>query len=331
MGHDGTFKVAALGFPSCERREELPAVAQKLNFFGSPLLSPDQQALLEVAEVDHANDRLLFLANVWLDRKDTFEALHSLFMGLQDAGMVPAMIIMMGNFSAAAAAGGSSAGGGGLSSDFVALRDGFSQLARLIDTYRDIRDGSRFVFVPGPADPGLGQILPQPRLPTYFTAELHSVLPTAVFATNPCRIKYFSREVVVFRHDLLKAVRRRCVMPLADSSPQASFKHNGCTVFNPGCLQQGLFAAYLPIEDEVEPSELPGAAAATQLELEEDEDLVADHERGDGTTGTNKQQAAEDTAAQVAAAQNGGGGSGNSDLECERPIDNESADLGNLP
>jgi hypothetical protein len=28
VGHDGTFKVAALGFPSCERREELPAVAQ---------------------------------------------------------------------------------------------------------------------------------------------------------------------------------------------------------------------------------------------------------------------------------------------------------------
>jgi hypothetical protein len=55
--------------------------------------------------------------------------------------MIPAMIIMMGNFSAAAtaAAAGSSSIGGGLAADFVALREGFGQLARLIDTYRDIR------------------------------------------------------------------------------------------------------------------------------------------------------------------------------------------------
>jgi DNA polymerase epsilon subunit 2 len=43
------------------------------------------------------------------------------------------------------------------------------------------------VFVPGPNDPGLGHILPQLRLPTYFTSELAAVLPNAVFATNPCR------------------------------------------------------------------------------------------------------------------------------------------------
>lgn len=46
---------------------------------------------------------------------------------------------------------------------------------------------TQFVFVPGPNDPGLGQVLPQPALPTYFTGELQAVLPNAVFATNPCR------------------------------------------------------------------------------------------------------------------------------------------------
>jgi DNA polymerase epsilon subunit 2 len=50
-----------------------------------------------------------------------------------------------------------------------------------------LQEGSRCVFVPGPHDPGLGSILPQPRLPTYFTSELQAVLPYAVFATNPCR------------------------------------------------------------------------------------------------------------------------------------------------
>lgn len=50
-----------------------------------------------------------------------------------------------------------------------------------------LQEGSRCVFVPGPNDPGLGHILPQPRLPSYFTSELQAVLPDAVFATNPCR------------------------------------------------------------------------------------------------------------------------------------------------
>jgi DNA polymerase epsilon subunit 2 len=58
---------------------------------------------------------------------------------------------------------------------------------------------SQFVFVPGPNDPGLGHILPQTALPSYFTGELQAVLPSAVFATNPCRIRYYTREIVVFR------------------------------------------------------------------------------------------------------------------------------------
>lgn len=50
-----------------------------------------------------------------------------------------------------------------------------------------LQAGSRFVFVPGPGDPSPGDILPQPPLPTFFTADITRVLPNAVFATNPCR------------------------------------------------------------------------------------------------------------------------------------------------
>ncbi len=32
VGHDGVFKVAALGFPGCETRSELPATAQVRSF-----------------------------------------------------------------------------------------------------------------------------------------------------------------------------------------------------------------------------------------------------------------------------------------------------------
>jgi hypothetical protein len=46
--------------------------------------------------------------------------------------MIPAMIVLMGNFSAAATSNAADA-------DYLGLREGFTQLARLIDTYSTIR------------------------------------------------------------------------------------------------------------------------------------------------------------------------------------------------
>lgn len=52
--------------------------------------------------------------------------------GFQDADMIPAMMVVMGNFSAAATSNAADA-------DYVGLREGFTQLARLIDTYSTIK------------------------------------------------------------------------------------------------------------------------------------------------------------------------------------------------
>lgn len=52
--------------------------------------------------------------------------------GFQDADMIPAMIVMMGNFSARATSNVPDA-------DYVGLREGFRQLARLLDTYPRIK------------------------------------------------------------------------------------------------------------------------------------------------------------------------------------------------
>lgn len=51
-----------------------------------------------------------------------------------------------------------------------------------------LQANSKFVFVPGPLDPGGGGILPQPPLPAYFSERLAEELPSAVFASNPCRV-----------------------------------------------------------------------------------------------------------------------------------------------
>jgi DNA polymerase epsilon subunit 2 len=35
------------------------------------------------------------------------------------------------------------------------------------------------------------------------------------FASNPCRLRYYTQEIVLFREDLLKKMQRHLVVPLA--------------------------------------------------------------------------------------------------------------------
>jgi hypothetical protein len=81
MGRDGVFRAAAVGFPSCEPRAALPATAARLNFFGAPELSAEEEAAAEMAELDGGEERIVFLSDVWLDRPDTFERLGTIFSG----------------------------------------------------------------------------------------------------------------------------------------------------------------------------------------------------------------------------------------------------------
>ena len=76
-----------------------------------------------------------------------------------------------------------------------------------------VQDESKFIFVPGPGDPGPANVLPRPALPAYFTSDVRQLLPTAVFASNPCRMRLYTQEVVLFRSDLQNHMRRLCLIP----------------------------------------------------------------------------------------------------------------------
>ncbi|XP_075387203.1 DNA polymerase epsilon subunit 2 isoform X2 [Tenrec ecaudatus] len=84
-------------------------------------------------------------------------------------------------------------------------------LADIICEYPTIHQSSRFVFVPGPEDPGFGSILPRPPLAESITSEFKEKVPFSVFTTNPCRIQYCTQEIIVFREDLVNKMCRNCV------------------------------------------------------------------------------------------------------------------------
>lgn len=60
-------------------------------------------------------------------------------------------------------------------------------LGGMIAEHESYKEGTQFIFVPGPLDPGPGNILPRPALPTVVIERFARRLPNAVFATNPCR------------------------------------------------------------------------------------------------------------------------------------------------
>merc|ERR1712176_195447 len=97
-----------------------------------------------------------------------------------------------------------------------------------------VQRGTRFIFVPGPNDPG-SLTLPRMPLTSYLTADLSKEVPGVILTTNPCRIRHFSRELVFFRHDVLRLLRRHEIVPLrqpgSGDAPSAQHVRNEMVYF----------------------------------------------------------------------------------------------------
>jgi DNA polymerase epsilon subunit 2 len=50
-------------------------------------------------------------------------------------------------------------------------------------------------------------------IPEIFTKHITQRVPNMSFVSNPCRVRYFTQEIVIFREDLLKKMQRHVVLP----------------------------------------------------------------------------------------------------------------------
>jgi len=96
--------------------------------------------------------------------------------------------------------------------------DGFDALADLIAQYPPITQTTHFVLVPGPHDLTLNSILPRRPIMSSFTSKLKNKIPKIHFASNPCRIKFFDQEIVIFREDLMSKILRNTIGAKPDIS-----------------------------------------------------------------------------------------------------------------
>ncbi|KAJ3070454.1 DNA polymerase epsilon subunit 2 [Quaeritorhiza haematococci] len=190
--------------------------------------------------------------------------LRTLFEGFSNA-VIPLAFVLTGNFTS-----------------IPHLHDGksiakykecFDSLADLISSFPSLAQQAHFIFIPGLKDAGETKLVPRPRIPSFFTKKVESKVPKAMFMSNPCRIKYCTQEIVIYREDLLNKMHRNCILELdqkvepddrnhlvlADQYETYCITYEDCQTINPGSFSTNgyKFLMYQPSSRHVEKSQVP--------------------------------------------------------------------------
>ncbi|KAG2331878.1 hypothetical protein Bca4012_018550 [Brassica carinata] len=214
---NGIFKVINCGFPPLEDRKKTLKTHSGYDFFGSGTLTKEEKNRLKELERQAENETFVILSDIWLDDEEVLGKLEKVLDGFESLEIVPSLFVFMGNFCSRPC---------NLSSgSYSSLRKQFGKLGRMIGNHPRLKESSRFLFIPGPDDAGPSTVLPRCGLPNYLTEELRDVIPNAIFSSNPCRVKFYSQEIVFFRKDLLYQMRRSCLIPPSTEETDDPFEH----------------------------------------------------------------------------------------------------------
>lgn len=152
------------------------------------------------------------LSHVYLDVPQVMTKLSQLFDGFQDhPATSPLVFIFMGNFTSTTEQ----------YSKNATLY--FEELASMIASYPQLAQTAKFVFIPGPKDPGLRSVLPHPPLPSHLLKPFKDKIPHVSTTTNPCRIRYASKDFVFFRHDAIHSISNQHI-PFSTSTTTGNNK-----------------------------------------------------------------------------------------------------------
>ncbi|PBL02412.1 epsilon DNA polymerase [Armillaria gallica] len=202
---DATLEIIAIGQPPCEPREMARSIYGHIDFMGKGATSLLEDGQFAIRIRDELPDlHFFFLSDVWLDHPQTLPGLQKMFDNCIENSFIPKVIVLCGNFSSQSISHGNSR-------DIQRYQDNFDALADLIASYPSMTRTTHFVFVPGPRDITGNSVLPRRPLVSSFVSRLKSKIPKVHFATNPCRIKFFNQEIVIFREDCMSKMLRNVV------------------------------------------------------------------------------------------------------------------------
>lgn len=220
---DGVFYVREMAHPPAEERRKTLENFANADLFGLPGYQPRDRALLAELDAAAGEELMVVLSDVHLDSARVLQRLHTLLSGLELSR--PAMFVLCGNFTSRPYGAGSG--------DSAQYRRLFDALGKLLAGFPELAENAHFVLVPGPTDPGVSSAMPRHPLLPLFTDGVRARVKRLTVTTNPCRILFYSREVVIFREDLLQKMRRNC---LALPSSRTADEHLVQTVLGQGHL-----------------------------------------------------------------------------------------------
>ncbi|XP_022137711.1 DNA polymerase epsilon subunit B isoform X2 [Momordica charantia] len=219
---EGIFQVITCGFPPLEDRDKSLKMLAGQDFFGAGALTKEETLRLADLEKRAINDMFVILSDIWLDSEEAMRKLETILDGFENVEVVPSLFVLMGNFCSRPC---------NLAfNSFSSLRLQFGKLGKMIAAHPRLIENSKFLFIPGPDDAGPSTVLPRCALPKYLTEELRMHVPNAIFSSNPCRIKFYTQEIVFFRQDLLYRMRRSCLIPPSTEETSDPFEHLIATI-----------------------------------------------------------------------------------------------------
>lgn len=209
---DNSFQVNALGFPPPEPAHVSRQFLGNTNLFGSPHHTNSKEFIkLQRAEEENEDAMMVFLSDLWLDDQKVMSKFGVLLEGY--SSNPPCCFVLCGNF---------------LSKSYGqhhprVLRDHLKSLASLLLEYPVLIEASRFLFVPGPLDPAPSPILPRPPISKNIHEVLTSKIASAQFVSNPLRLQFCTKEVVVFRENMMHKMCRNTVKHPSDGDIPTHF------------------------------------------------------------------------------------------------------------
>lgn len=209
--------VNAIGHPPSEARTRAREMYGHIDWSGKGAVSAkEEQALGQALQQHHPDLSFIVLSDLHLDLPTTLQSLRAVLQGYLDADFMPFLFVLCGDFLSEE---GRRRADGGLER----YSDAFSALADVLASFPSLFSSSYFLFVPGPCDPFATALLPRQPLPALvsdgFIARLASRLnlaqtrirERAIFTSNPCRVRFWGKDIVIFRDEVMDRMRRNGV------------------------------------------------------------------------------------------------------------------------
>ena len=178
-------------------------------------------------EKKHTETTFVMMADVHLDDARVMKQLHTMFNHYNEeysknAVAMPSLFVLMGNFCSKAvdlqlSKQTSSSSSSSSCCSLAAYRQLFVDLGRLLQNFHALCANSTWVFVPGNRDLSFdgGLLMPRPALSKSLLRPIVQLIgeDRVILATNPCRLRYCTQDIVIVRDELMSKMRRHCVLP----------------------------------------------------------------------------------------------------------------------